>query len=237
MYGWRGRIGLIVPSSNTTMEPEFWAMAPQGVSIHTARMKLSSVTVEELLEMEEEAGRAAELLATAGVDIIVYGCTTGSLVKGPGHDKAIAERLERRTGIEAIATATAILEALNTLKARRIALATPYIDEVNEKEKIFLEAQGYKIVDLKALKIRRNTNIGRQPPEAAYRLARSLDTSSADAVFISCTNFPTLPIVEKLEKDLGIPVITSNTATMWLTLRKIGIREAITGYGKLFNIK
>ncbi len=166
---------------------------------------------------------------------MVYGCTTGSLVKGPGHDKAVADRLRRRTGIEAIATATAVVEALEALKARRIALATPYIDEVNERERIFLEARGFKVVDLKALGIRRNTDIGRQAPETVYRLVRSLNTSNVDAVFISCTNLPTLPIIGRLEEDLGIPVISSNTATMWLALRKLGIGGSLHGYGRLLE--
>ncbi len=235
MYGWRGRIGLIIPSSNTTMEPEFWRMAPEGVSVHTARMKLSAVTVEELVEMEKDAVRAAQLLATADVDILVYGCTTGSLVKGPGYDREITEKLTRATGIKAVATATAVLEALEELGARRVALATPYIEEVNRKEVEFLESQGYKVVDLKYLGIRENTEIGRQTPQIAYRLAKSLETSSADAVFISCTNFRTIEVIKLLEKDLGIPVFSSNTATMWLTLKELGLREPIRGYGMLLE--
>ncbi len=235
MYGWRGRIGLIIPSSNTTMEPEFWRMAPEGVSVHTARMKLSAVTVEELVEMEKDAVRAAQLLATADVDILVYGCTTGSLVKGPGYDREITEKLTRATGIKAVATATAVLEALEELGARRVALATPYIEEVNRKEVEFLESQGYKVVDLKYLGIRENTEIGRQTPQIAYRLAKSLETSNADAVFISCTNFRTIEVIKLLEKDLGIPVFSSNTATMWLTLKELGLREPIRGYGMLLE--
>lgn len=235
MYGWRGRIGLIIPSSNTTMEPEFWRMAPEGVSIHAARMRLSTVTVDELVEMEEDAVRAAQLLATAHVDILVYGCTTGSLVKGPGHDRKIAEKLARATGVKAITTATAVLEALEELGARRIALATPYIEEINRKEVEFLESQGYKVVDLKYLGIRENTEIGKQTPRTAYRLARSLDTGRADVVFISCTNFRSIEVVGLLEKDLGLPVFSSNTATMWLTLREMGLREPLRGYGKLLE--
>jgi maleate isomerase len=234
MYGWRGRIGLIVPSSNTTMEAEFWRMAPRGVSIHTARMKLSAVTVEELIRMEEEALRAAELLSTADVNIVVYGCTTGSLVKGPGHDEAIASRLKSHTGIDAVATSTAVLKALEALGASSIALATPYIDELNEKERSFLEAHGYRVVDLKALHLKNNTEIGRQYPETAYRLARTLNIKDADIVFISCTNFRTIDVIEALEADLGLPVFSSNTATMWYTLRKLGIKDKVKGYGSLF---
>lgn len=120
MYGWRRRIGLIVPSSNTTMEPEFWKMAPEGVSIHTARMRLREVTEESLLEMERHAKDAALELADAEVDVIVYGCTSGSLIKGKGYDKEIAKNLEEASGIKTITTSTAVLNALNTLDIQRL---------------------------------------------------------------------------------------------------------------------
>ncbi|BEP17860.1 aspartate/glutamate racemase family protein [Pyrofollis japonicus] len=235
MYGWRARIGLIVPSSNTTMEPEMWRLVPSGVSIHTARVKLEKVTVEELLAMEKEASYAARLLATADVDLIVYGCTTGSLVGGPGYDEKITKSLEEASGKPAIATATAVVEALRFLDAKRVALATPYIDEVNEKEVRFLEHHGFEVVDLKAFRIEKNTDIGKTPPEKVYRLARSLDTSRADAVFISCTNLRTIEVIDPLETDLGLPVISSNTATAWLALRRLGIKEAGFPAGRLLK--
>jgi len=239
MYGWRARIGLIIPSSNTTMEPEFWSMAPQGVSIHAARVPLERVlervTSKELLRMEEEAEHTARLLATAEVDIVVYGCTTGSLVAGPGHDERIAAKLSKAAGRPAIATATAVVEAAHALGVSRIALATPYIDEVNEKEIRFLESYGLEVVDVVSLGIERNTEIGRVPPERVYRLARSLDTDSADAVFISCTNLRTIEVIDALERDLGKPVYSSNTATLWLALRRLGIREASWPVGRLLR--
>ena len=213
MYGWRGRIGLIIPSSNTTMESEFWRMTPHGVSIHTARVLLK-VTSEELMRMEQEAEYAAKLLTTAAIDIIVYGCTSSSLVKGPNYDEELANKLSRISMKPAIATATAIVKALKVLRARNIALATPYIDEINEKEIEFLEYHGFEIVDLKSLKIKSNIDIGRQTPETTYRLVKSLDTSRADAIFISCTNLRTIEVIDILERDLNKPVIPSNTATL-----------------------
>lgn len=235
MYGWRGRIGLIIPSSNTTMEPEFWQMAPKGVSIHTARMRLSNVTVDELIQMEKNAVAAAKLLATASVDLLVYGCTTGSLIKGPGYDREISEKLTRETGISSIATATAVLKALETLGAEKVALVTPYTKEVTWKEIEFLEKQGYMVVDVKYLGIKENTMIGKQEPYTAYRLAMRLDAGKADVVFISCTNFRTIEIIPILERDIGLPVFSSNTATMWMALKELGIKESLKGYGSLLD--
>ncbi|KUK16637.1 MAG: maleate isomerase [Thermococcaceae archaeon] len=235
MYGWRARIGLIVPSSNTTMEPEFWKMAPEGVSIYTARMNLTDVTEEALIKMEVYARDAAKRLADAEVNIIMYGCTSGSLVKGKGYDKQISQELEKHSGIKTITTSTAVLEALKELGISKVAVATPYIDEVNVKEKQFLEDNGIEVVKIEGLGIVKNTEIGRQEPWVAYNLARRVYTPQVDGVFISCTNFRTIEIIDALERDLGVPVITSNQASMWFTLRNLGIKEDYHEYGILMK--
>ncbi|AJC72372.1 maleate cis-trans isomerase [Thermococcus guaymasensis DSM 11113] len=235
MYGWRRRIGLIVPSSNTTMEPEFWKMAPEGVSVHAARMNLRVVTEEALVDMESYAKDAAKRLADAAVNIIMYGCTSGSLVKGKGYDRQIAKELEEASGIKAITTSTAVLEALKTLGISKVVVATPYIDSVNEKEKQFLEDNGLDVLAIKGLGIVQNTEIGKQPPEVAYRLALDVYSPEADGLFISCTNFRTIEIIDKLESDLGIPVVTSNQASMWYTLKNLGIKEKYEKYGILMK--
>ncbi len=233
MYGWRGRVGLIVPSSNTTMEEEFRGWIPYGVSLHTARISLKKVNLEELRAMKGEVERAASLLADAKVDVIVYGCTTGSLVGGKGYDEEIKDSIEKVTGIRAVVTATAVLEALRELKAKKISVITPYIDEVNKKEKEFLEVNGFEVIDIKGLQIEDNVEIGKLQPESVYRLAKSVNLDSADALFISCTNLRTFEVIDYLEVDLGIPVISSNSATLWSTLRALGIHESIIGLGTL----
>jgi len=237
VYGWRRRIGLIVPSSNTTMEPEFWKMAPEGVSIHTARMRLREVTEESLLEMERHAKDAALELADAEVDVIVYGCTSGSLIKGKGYDKEIAKNLEEASGIKTITTSTAVLNALNTLDIQKVVVATPYIDSVNEREKEFLEANGIEVLRIKGLGIVKNTEIGRQEPWVAYKLALEVYTPEADGLFISCTNFRTIEIIDKLEVELGVPVVTSNQATMWYALKTMKVKEKYDMYGTLLKEK
>ncbi len=235
MYGWRLRIGLIVPSSNTTMESEFWKMIPEGVSIHTARMNLTEVTEEALIKMEAYAKDAAGRLADAEVDIIVYGCTTGSLVKGKGYDKYISQELEEYSGIKTVTTSTAVLEALKELRISKVAVVTPYIEDVNAKEKQFLEDNGIEVVRISGLGIVRNTEIGRQEPWVAYNLAKNVYTPNADGIFISCTNFRTIEIIDILETDLGIPVITSNQASMWFVLKNAGVREDYRKYGTLMR--
>ncbi len=236
MDWFRGRIGLIIPSSNTTMEPEFWSLfSVNGVSVHTARLRLERVDAQSLRRMARRVQEAATLLSTADVDVIVYGCTTGSLVEGVGFDVRIAEAIERASGRPAVATATAVVNALRQLKAYRVAVATPYIDELNDLEKKFLEESGFEVVDIKGLGILDNLEIGRLPAWRVYRLARSVNTSRADALFLSCTNMPTLRVIDALERDLGIPVISSNTASAWAAARLMGVKPTFTTGGMLLR--
>ncbi|MEM1520386.1 MAG: maleate cis-trans isomerase [Candidatus Korarchaeum sp.] len=230
------RLGILIPSSNTTMEVEFREMLPKGFSVHAARMRLREVTVEGLEEMEREAEYEALKLRDAGVDVIGYGCTSGSLIKGPGHDEELERRIEEVSGRPAVATSGAVLRALRALNARRVAVATPYIDEINEREVYFLERNGFEVVDLKALRLRDNLEIGKVSAERLISLVEGLDRSRADGVFISCTNLPTIGAIDYLERRLGKPVFSSNTATLWAMLRRAGSDIKIDGYGRLLLI-
>lgn len=235
MYGWRGKLGLVVPSSNTTNEPEFHHHLPDGVSLHTSRMYLEVATAEELTEMAREIDRCARLLRTAEVDVIAYGCTTGSLVEGTGYDVAIEDQLSDAAGVPAVATAASIQRAFNALSVTAVAVATPYEPDLTRKVVEFLEAAGYEVVDSTGLGLTRNTEIGQQTPETAYQQAQHLDTTAADGVFISCTNYPTFPAIDPLERDLGLPVVTSNQATLWDALSTLEIHDAPDSLGRLFH--
>lgn len=232
-YGRRCRIGLLVPSSNTTMESEFFRMAPEGVSIHTARMRLVDATPEALIEMAEDAGRAASLLATAEVDVIVYGCTTGSLVGGVEWEERLVQRMERETGIPAVTTIRAVVDSLKDLEVGRVAVATPYTDDLNQLEREFLQSEGIEVATIRGLGIVRNVDIGRTDGAAVKRLVDEV-AGGADAVFISCTNLPTIDLIEPLEAELGRPVVTSNQASMWAALRSCGL-DGVKGYGLLLR--
>jgi len=233
LYGWRGRIGVILPSSNTTMENELYVMMPEGVSVHFTRVRLENVDKESLLSMSREAVKAAMDLATANVDVILYGCTSGSLIGGVGWEKNLVKEISKATGSRVITTASAVVEALRELGVSKIVVATPYTDEINRLEKKFLEDNGFEVLRIKGLGIVDNITIGAQPPWISYKLAREAYSPEADAVFISCTNFRSIEVIELLEYDLGVPVISSNTASAWLALKSIGVHESIEGYGVL----
>ncbi len=233
MLGWRLRIGLIVPSSNTTMEPEFYLHLPKGVTVHTARMTITNTTPEELLKMTEEFERCSELLKTAGVDVVVYGCTTGSFVKGKSHDQEIEARIREIVGVPAVATARAVVEALKAKGLKNLAVATPYIEKLNEMEKEYLSHHGLSVKIIKGLNIIKNLDIGKCDPSVAYKLGIELvrKQPDVDGLFISCTNFRTFEIIEPLSLDLRKPVITSNQASLWMALRMAGVSSFLWGLG------
>ena len=235
MYGWRGRLGLIVPSSNTTMEMELHSALPEGVSLHTARVPLKNVTEDELVKMNAMAIESAKLLRDAGVELILYGCTSGSFIGGKDYEKEIEANIEEEVNVPVVSTSTAIVEALKILDAHSILVITPYTDEINQREREFIEANDFEVLDIRGLGIEDNTQIGKLEPYEAYRLAKATFVEEADAIFISCTNLRTFEIIEPLEEDLGIPVVTSNQASLWLALRQMDVMERIPWLGKLFT--
>jgi len=177
------------------MESEFWSYVPRGVSIHSARVPLREVTPEALRAMARSAVEAARLLATADIDILVFGCTTGSLLEGVEWEKRLSRELEAASGAPVITTARAVVEALRTLDVRKLVVATPYIDELNEREKRFLEDNGFEVLRIEGMGIVDNLEIGRLSPGKVYRFAKKLFAPEADALFLSCTNMPTFFLV------------------------------------------
>jgi maleate isomerase len=237
MYGRRGRIGLITLASDSSVLPEYARVMPDGVAVYAAPIVLprGEVTPAALAEMLEgdQLERAAELLVWTDVDIIVFACTTGSLVHGVGWDREVAARIARASGRAATTTTTAVLGALQAVGATSLAVATPYLDELNAIERQFLEESGFAVASIAGLGCATDAEIGRLEPEDAVLLAERVDTPEADAVFISCTNFHCLPAIASLERQLGKPVVTSNLAGAWAALRQIGVDDPIPGYGEL----
>ncbi len=230
------RIGLILPSSNTTIEPEFSsALQNTDISLHTTRIHLTDVTLKALEAMESETQTAAALLKDADVDLVVFGCTSGSLFRGLGYDLAVAKQMVEASGCQVITTAGAVVDALKALGAHRISLATPYIEEVNKREIDFLTRSGFKILKTESLGIKENLQIGKLTPGDAEGLAKKANSTQADTLFISCTNFRTFQAIPLIEKQLAKPVVTSNSATLWATLKALKTKIN-PNIGKLFSL-
>ncbi|GAI95882.1 unnamed protein product, partial [marine sediment metagenome] len=173
MYGYRAKIGLIVPSINDAIEPEFNAMKPDGVSVYATRVLLTEGTIEGEKRMLEGTEEAVSLIASAGVNIIAYACTTGSLIRGVGWDQELINTIEGIAGIPATTTSTAVMRVFKELRINKVALVLPYPEEINQLEKEFFEAQGISVVNMKELGL---TDMRGVLPETVYELAHEVDT-------------------------------------------------------------
>lgn len=239
MKGWRAKIGVLLPSVNTVLEPDFYAMAPEGVTIHTARLRRSrelSGDLREVNMMNQQIKRAADEVATTQVDVILYGCTGGSFVKGSDYNQEIITRIVKQTGIPATTTSSAVVRALRQLDIRTVAVVTPYPDHINALEKEFLEENQVAVAKIVGLGLR--SDYALYDPSRTYRFAKEVVrdcTNEIDGIFISCTNFPAIEVINALECDIGKPVVTSNQASFWEALRLAGVNVAIKGYGSLFT--
>jgi maleate isomerase len=241
VYGRRGRIGLIVPASNTVCEPEMAKLSPDGVATYSTRV-LFEPTINGLKAMKEHVERAGLELSSEGIsNIIAFCCTVGSMIGGADYDENLIRLLEETTGVPAITTTTAVKAALEALGVKCMAVATPYTREINRIERNVLEAMGYRVTRIMGchedVPPNQFTNemIGGLPPEEAYRIAMEVDDSSNEAIFISCTNFRAVEIIDRLENVTGKPVISSNQATMWHALRKMDVGDSIAGFGRLME--
>jgi maleate isomerase len=233
------RLGFIELSTSLAMSAEVPAALPAGVHALMTRLRLpagevSAAALGRMVESDrlEEASRE---LADGGAAVVAFACTTGSLLRGVGFDRELAERMQSASGVRATTTATALLAALSALGARSVAVATPYPDELNDLEARFLEAQGFAVRALRGLGIGSDPDIARVPYARTWELALAAagDAPDADVLFLSCTNLPTLPLLDELEAELGRPVISSVAVTVWHALVLAGVRPAATGAGSL----
>jgi len=209
-------------------------MLPPEISVHVARMRLREVAVSELLSMEKEINNEALKLADADVDVIGFGCTSGSLARGLGHDQDIVKRIEKATKKPAVATAGAVVEALKSLRLSTISVATPYTEEINALERRFLQQNGFSIDKIMGLGLKDNLKIAELAPETVFNFVRKVDSRRAEGVFVSCTNMPTIEVIAELEMALKKPMVSSNTATLWAMLKKVGYSLKVEKYGRLF---
>ena len=236
--GWRARIGLVFPDSGTVMEPECYAMALEGVTIHTDRLHLAKMTVDGLESMmnANETERCVERLAEAPLQSIVFGGTSATFLKGIGYDDEIKRRMEAKSrGIPVTTTSTAALKALRLLGVKRPSFVGPYIDEVTELGKRFFEQNGFEVVATGALGFTADKDVGAVSLERVYNFVRETTPATADGVFISCTNFRSVGAIAALESDLGIPVVSAIQASFWDALRLAGVRDSRSGFGRLFD--
>ena len=251
-YGWRARLGLILPSLNVTTEPEYYRMLPEGVTVHTTRMFFEEETEETYAHLIDDVSRAVTMLSHAQVHALAFACTSGSLYGGLGYDQKIIETMRKCTDRPCTTTSTVVVEALNTMGVKKVCIGTPYSSWIQQLERKFFEGSGFEVVNIRSTveevkevfgEVRHETGpqlrflVNAVPPQRVYEFAVSkVYRDGCDGLFLSCMGFPTLGVIELLEKDLGKPVISSNQATLWKLLQMAGVetRDCMSGFGSLF---
>ena len=233
--GWRGKAGLVLPSGNTVTEPIFYALAPNGVSFHVARTFIAGTRLDDLRAMEKDKDRAVRELASARLDCIVDCCTASGVLRGLTEDIAFCKNIEQETGLRASSTLQAIADALRVLKLRKLVVTSPYPKEMEELERDFFVKNGFNIVNMKGLDIKEGWRFGQVSAQEIYRLCCEAWDSRADGLLISCMAMNSVPVIQALELALNVPVITSNSATLWKILQIMGVKEPIWGYGGLLS--
>ena len=240
MIGWRARLGFLVPPGNPTVETEMIELAPKGVSVHFQRMVARGAPgapdgqTERNQMMLNHIDDSIEMLALVKPDVIVLAHTASSYHLGREREADLLGRLSAASGTLVSTAFASVAAGLQRLGVRRLALGAPYARETMLQGKAHLEAHGFEVVSFDNLPD--VTNIYDETAERAYRLARSIDSAQAQAVFLTGTGLPTLPVLQALEEDLGKPVISSASAMMWHALRLAGVREIIPGYGRLLTL-
>ncbi len=233
--GWRGKIGLILPSVQTVTEPVYNRIAPEGVAFFASRLLIRGNVSEDHANMEKEAFRAARELATAGVGCMAYCCTVSGIILGTEKDREFCHQLEKETRIPVTSTLSAMLEALDLLKLKKLVLVSPYRHETHRAEEKFFEAHGFTLLKSRSLGLESGAKFGQVPAGEIYRFAKETWDERADGLFVSCMNFNAMPCIGPLERDLGKPVLSSQSATLWKVLRMIRVREPIRGFGGLLS--
>lgn len=251
-YGWRARLGLILPSLNVTTEPEYYRMLPEGVTVHTTRMFYEQQTEETYAHLPDDIPRAVTLLSHAQVHALAFACTSGSLYGGLGYDQKIIDIIKKYTDRPCTTTSTAVVEALDTMGVKKVCIGTPYSTWVNTLEHKFFEGNGFEVINIRSIMEDVRGVFGDVPDETGPQLrflvnavppqrihefvVRKVYRDGCDGLFLSCMGFPTLGIVDVLEKDLGMPVISSNQATLWKLLKMAGVetQDCMSGFGSLF---
>jgi maleate isomerase len=231
----RKRIGLLVPSSNSTVQVEFYRALPEDVSLHVGRLPITQVDPQSIADMVDPLAAEAKKLASADVDVIVLGAAAPSFLKGMGYDREMSQRIAQATGKPATTASTALLQSLKALGAQCIALGTAYSTNVNAIAIDFLAANGIEVVKTECLGLVDNLEIGRLDVQTAYDLGLRIATPQAQAIAFLCTNWQSMAIIDRLEHDTHLPVLSSTQFSVWAALKTIGYEGCVEGYGRLLR--
>ena len=235
----RARIGLMIPSSNRLSEPQFRHFLPDDVGVHVTRLQMTGRHAKPLAPLLEDVERAAGALGDARCDLIVFHCTANSMEHGPEGEQKLLDAVRRGSGAQAMSTAQAVVEALRASGIRRMVLVSPYQQASNGHEIAYLSALGFETLHDVALNVPPSDGYLSVAPSRWCEIVRANLRTAADGYFLSCTNTTQIDAITTLEAELGKPVVNSNQATIWASLKritgKLGAMPAIPALGSLMN--
>jgi maleate isomerase len=242
------RVGQIVPSSNTTMETEIPAIlqsrqtiAPERFTFHSSRMRMRRVTKEELVAMDAESERCATELSDAKMDVIGYACLVAIMSAGAGYHRIAEQRLNQRTaeiGAEApiVSSAGALIEGLQALGARKIAMITPYMKPLTKLVVDYVESEGVEVLDCISLEIPDNLEVGLRDPLDLPDIVRRLNTANAEAIVLSaCVQMRSLPAIPIVQSKVDVPVVSAAVCTAYRMLTTLQLAPVAPMAGALLQ--
>ncbi|MBE7209488.1 MAG: Asp/Glu racemase [Gluconacetobacter diazotrophicus] len=214
---------------------------PERFAFHSSRMRMNTVSEEELAAMDGESDRCALELSDARVDILGYACLVAIMSQGHGYHRVSRERLEgvaRGNGAPTpvVTSAGALVDALKVLGARRVVVLCPYVRALTTLVADYIAHEGFEIVDVTALEIPNNLDVARHDPERLPGIMAGMRHADADALILSaCVQMPSLAVVPKVEALTGKPVLTASIATTYALLRGLGLERVVPGAGALLS--
>lgn len=233
------RVGMIVPSLNTIAEDDFRRYCPADVAYHVHRIRLRKeggrVSMESLTRAHLEAVEEAGFLKDMNPGAVAFNCTGASVAHGPDGDARLAERMSRELGVPATNTMVAIKRALSSLEVRRIVHVCPFADEFSRVERDALAASGFEVVKSVGLNFTDAREAALMDPARLVEIARTHADPSMGGLLLSCANVRAFEAAAQLERELGVPVVTSNQAVLWELLRLAGWQGRVVEAGRLFG--
>ncbi len=231
------KIGLVVVSTSSVSELRYPKAAPPRVAFLTSRMMLApGESIEALIEMESNASRAVGELASAKVDSVAYCCTVSGALRGMEGDRQFCQELEAKWNTPITSTMLAVTEALQHLGLKKIVVTTPYPDSHHVAERAYLKEAGIEALTMQGMGFENAEGFASVSPQEIFDFAMNAwrdHSDEADGLFISCMNHDGMAAAQALEDEIGKPVVTSHTATLWSALSQAGETEPLLGYGRL----
>tara|TARA_B110000438_G_scaffold299278_1_gene349141 strand:+ start:341 stop:1105 length:765 start_codon:yes stop_codon:yes gene_type:complete len=230
------RIGLIALASDFMIEKDFInVIKDKDIDFFVNRIECyNPLTSENLIKMSQKITEVTkDILPNQKIDCVVYGCTSGTIAAGYS---SIEKKIKQaKPEAEVTTPSTAAIKALNKLNIKNISIFTPYSKKLNDDVVNYFKKENFNIISNSYFDIESDFDIGKIDQDYLYDVLSKFDLKGADALFVSCTALPVLPIIDKLEKKLNKIVLSSNQALIWDTLEKIGKNNSVKGFGKLFN--